>query len=117
MNFTLILKPNGKALLCTPENISREQVELLKRLWDEWKDGHQDVLFVSGVDVKVVEDIELDLGGAEMADQKPGMNEKSDMQRTAEQAQKDTEQNQRDQMTPNARDKAKEAGEAKSKGK
>lgn len=110
--FTLILKPNGKALLVTPDAIRGEQVEQLGRLWREWRDGHQDVLFLAGTDVKVVEDIEWDLE-EEMAEQPKGMNEKSDMQRTAEQAQKDTERNQREQMSPNARDDAKKAGEQK----
>jgi hypothetical protein len=60
--FTLVLMPNGKALMVTPDDISQD-------LWKEWREGHQDVLFVSGADVRLVEDIELSVKGVTMTEE------------------------------------------------
>ncbi len=67
--FTLVLQPNGKALLVTKEHLAQDQVEMLKNAWNAWKSGNQDVLFISGTEVVLVEDVELELEGTIVTEQ------------------------------------------------
>jgi hypothetical protein len=67
--FTLVLMPNGKALMVTPDDISQDLLHQLMTVWKEWREGHQDVLFVSGADVRLVEDIELSVKGVTMTEE------------------------------------------------
>lgn len=63
--FTLVIQPNGAALLTTPEPLSRDMVAAVREAFDAWQQKHGDVLVVGDCDVVQVRSIELDIAVAE----------------------------------------------------
>lgn len=64
MKFKLVIDPAGKTILATTERLDPEQVEHVRKAWDEWKKGGQSMMFLMETDVIVATkelDIELDI--------------------------------------------------------
>jgi hypothetical protein len=85
--FTLVIMPTGKALLVSEATLPEADLERVREAWKAWKTGHEDVLFVSGTKVVLVEDIELDLTkGETMTDQEATATEEPAEDAAAEEA-------------------------------
>lgn len=60
--FTLLVVPDGKALLTTPERLSDQESAAIRETVRGWRDGEWPVLIVPDCDVVQVAQIDFDLG-------------------------------------------------------
>lgn len=60
--FTLLVVPDGRALLTTPERLSDAQTVAIREAVRGWRDGEWPVLIVPDCDVVQVAAIDVDLG-------------------------------------------------------
>lgn len=59
--FTLVVRPDGKAILTCLEALSQSHVEELRAAFAAWREGEFSTLIVAETDVVQVIDVELDL--------------------------------------------------------
>lgn len=59
--FTLVIRPDGRALLTTAESFRTEQLEPVRAVLDEWLQGRQQVLLVTECELVQVTELEVDL--------------------------------------------------------
>jgi hypothetical protein len=59
--FTLVVRPDGRALLTTAEPLSEQQSALLLAQLREWEAGTWPITVVTGCDVVQIGTLELDL--------------------------------------------------------
>lgn len=59
--FTLVVRPDGRALLVTSERFAAETLEPIRAALDEWVEGRYQVAVLADTDVVRVTELEVDL--------------------------------------------------------
>lgn len=59
--FTLVIRPDGRALLTTTEQFSAEALEPIRQALDDWIAGKYQVAVAAETEVVRVEELEIDL--------------------------------------------------------
>lgn len=59
--FTLVVRPDGQALLTTRERLSAEVTKQLGEVLDGWSEGRYPIAVVGECDVVRVEDLDIEL--------------------------------------------------------
>lgn len=59
--FTLLVVPDGRAILTTPDRLSDAAVDAALAAFVEWRDGRAPALLIHECDVVQVTDLQLDL--------------------------------------------------------
>lgn len=65
MKFTLIVRPDGRALLTTTERIPIATMESIRKRFADWEAGKTGVALVPECDVIQVSELTIDVGPAE----------------------------------------------------
>lgn len=61
MMLKLVVLPDGRAILTSPEQPTERMVASIREAWQAWLDGKDKLLFLPECDVVQVLDVDLDL--------------------------------------------------------
>jgi len=62
LKFTLVIQPDGRAILMVPSVLSSEELEDIKKAWDEWRaKPANDALLMMPGEVVRIEQITLEV--------------------------------------------------------
>lgn len=59
--FTLVIEPDGRALLVTPDDLTEDMLHQIEEAWERWRDSDKAVAILANTDIKQVRRVELDL--------------------------------------------------------
>jgi hypothetical protein len=61
MRFTLVVMPNGRAILASKTNLERDEYDRLQETWQVWRESSEASALFMNADVVQVKDIELEV--------------------------------------------------------
>ena len=61
MTFTLTIFPDGRALLSTPNHLSPEEAEVVRRQWELWTYTDKGMAIITDCEVQHAKSVEIEL--------------------------------------------------------